>query len=142
MDISAIRHRLGIFQTFALSSNIVLRLNHMTLIYKILPDHQWQAAVQKGHFMGSPIDIIDGFIHFSDGTQVRETAQKHFQGQPDLVLVTFNSADFGDALKWEASRGGALFPHLYGPIASVLALSVISLPLDSAGIPVIPELGL
>lgn len=88
----------------------------MALIYKICPRPVWQAAEKAGRFDGAGIDLSDGFIHFSTATQAAETAAKHFAGQRDLVLVAVDDALLGEALKYEPSRGGALFPHLYGPL--------------------------
>ena len=75
-------------------------------IYKILTPKQWEDALAKGVSEGAPVDIADGYIHFSTGDQVEETAAKHFRGQGPLILVSFDIADFGDDLKWEPSRGG------------------------------------
>ncbi|MEO1491736.1 MAG: DUF952 domain-containing protein [Pseudomonadota bacterium] len=86
------------------------------MIYKILTAEQWDALQQAGETQGAPIDIADGFVHFSTAEQVRETAAKHFAGQPDLWLLTLEPEPLGEALKWEPSRGGALFPHLYAPL--------------------------
>ncbi len=90
-------------------------------IYKILPRDMWEAAMAAGHFNGSAVDLADGFIHFSTAAQVHETAAKHFAGVSDLLLVAVPAATLGDAIKWEPSRGGDLFPHLYGslPVAAV-----------------------
>jgi uncharacterized protein (DUF952 family) len=77
----------------------------------------WQQAERAGAFGGAPLDRADGYIHFSTAQQVRETAAKHFAGQADLVLVAVDSEALGPALKWEPSRGGALFPHLYGALS-------------------------
>ena len=96
----------------------------MTLVYKILPRAEWETACAAGAFLGSGIDIKDGFIHFSAEDQWRETLKKHFAGQADLVLVAVEAERLGEALKWEVSRGGALFPHLYGPLPTALAASV------------------
>ena len=96
----------------------------MSLIYKILPRAEWEAASAAGAFRGSPIDVKDGFIHFSAGDQWRETLEKHFAGQSDLVLVAVEAEALGPALKWEISRGEALFPHLYGALPTGLAVSV------------------
>ena len=85
-------------------------------IYKIAPRLQWAEAEKTGRFDGAPVDLADGFIHFSTSEQVRETAEKHFRGQDDLVLVAVDAAKLGAGLKYEPSRGGALFPHLYGPL--------------------------
>ncbi|MGF1456458.1 MAG: DUF952 domain-containing protein [Alphaproteobacteria bacterium] len=86
------------------------------LIFKIMTPAEWTAFERAGRFDGAPIDKTDGFIHFSSPDQVEETAAKHFQDAGDLVLVAVDAAPLGDALKWEPSRGGALFPHLYGAL--------------------------
>jgi uncharacterized protein (DUF952 family) len=93
----------------------------MTLIYKICPCALWNQAERDGVFRGAPVDHADGFIHFSTAEQVRETAARHFAGAGDLVLVAVETEQLGPRLKWEPSRGGALFPHLYGelPLATV-----------------------
>ena len=88
----------------------------MPTLYKILPAPLWREAERAGRFRGSEVDLRDGFIHFSTAEQVEETAHKHFAGQDDLLLVRVEAAKLGDALKWEPSRGGALFPHLYGDL--------------------------
>lgn len=112
----------------------------MSLIYKIVPRALWQDAVDAGVFIGAPVDLADGYIHFSTLEQVRETAAKHFSGQDDLFLAAFDADRFGDALKWEPSRGGALFPHLYDTFAPEDAAWVVELPLDEDGSHVFPEL--
>ena len=86
------------------------------LIYKILTAPQWQALQEQGETSGAPVDEADGFIHFSTAEQAPETAAKHFAGQDGLWLLALDSDALGAALKWEPSRGGALFPHLYGPL--------------------------
>lgn len=83
------------------------------LIYKIFKADEWAELQAKGETMGAPIDLADGFVHFSTGEQAAETAAKHFAGQDGLVLLALEAEVMGDALKWEVSRGGALFPHLY-----------------------------
>lgn len=88
----------------------------MPLIYKICPETLWREAESRGVFAGAPIDLADGYIHFSTGEQARETAEKHFAGQDDLLLIAFDDARLGEALRYEPSRGGALFPHLYAPL--------------------------
>ena len=105
----------------------------MTLIYKIVSEPAWRAAEAAGVFEGAPVDLADGFIHFSPAAQVEETAAKHFVGQPDLLLVAVEAASLGAALKWEPSRGGALFPHLYAPLDPGAAASVRPLPLRADG---------
>jgi uncharacterized protein (DUF952 family) len=88
----------------------------MELIYKIAAASLWREAEQVGRFVGAPVDLADGFIHFSTAAQVEETADKHFAGQVDLLLIAVDPAALGADLRYEASRGGALFPHLYGPL--------------------------
>jgi uncharacterized protein (DUF952 family) len=104
----------------------------MTLIYKICPRALWQEAERDGAFRGAPVDLADGYIHFSTAEQMRETAAKHFAGQDDLVLVAVEAAALGPTLKWEPSRGGALFPHLYGdlPLRSVRSVEPLRLATD------------
>lgn len=108
-------------------------------IYKILPRTAWDAAAADGTYAGAAVDLADGFIHFSTAEQVAETAAKHFRGQRDLILVAVEADALGAALKWEPSRGGALFPHLYGPLDVAHARGVHALPLDADGVPIIPE---
>ncbi|MER9968623.1 DUF952 domain-containing protein [Mesorhizobium sp. M0060] len=103
------------------------------IIYKIVPEALWREAEREGRFTGAPIDVADGFIHFSTAGQVRETAAKHFAGQSGLLLVAIDGARLGDALKYEVSRGGALFPHLYGPLDLEAVVSVHALPLGADG---------
>ncbi|CDX17501.1 DUF952 domain-containing protein [Mesorhizobium sp. WSM4935] len=103
------------------------------IIYKIAPEALWREAEKNGRFTGAPIDIADGFIHFSTAGQVRETAAKHFAGQTDLLLIAIDGAKLGDALKYEVSRGGALFPHLYAPLELDAVLWVKPLPLGASG---------
>jgi uncharacterized protein (DUF952 family) len=107
----------------------------LTRIYKILPRADWDSARSAGRYDGSAVDLADGFIHFSTGAQAPETARRHFHGQADLVVLGVEADDFGPALKWEPSRGGELFPHLYGPLDSALVREVFKAPLDAAGIP-------
>jgi uncharacterized protein (DUF952 family) len=103
------------------------------MIFKIVPASLWAAAQAAGEFTGSPVDTADGFIHFSTAAQAPETAARHFAGQPDLLLAAIDAANLGDGLRWEPSRGGDLFPHLYG----ILPLSVVAwvepLPLGEDG---------
>ncbi len=101
----------------------------MTLIYKIATQDEWTAAQAAGSFTGAPVDIADGFIHFSTAAQARETAAKHFAGAGNLLLVALDAGRLGDALKWEVSRGGDLFPHLYRPFALNEVLWTKPLPL-------------
>ncbi|TIT66830.1 MAG: DUF952 domain-containing protein [Mesorhizobium sp.] len=103
------------------------------IIYKITPQAPWREAEANGRFTGAPIDIADGFIHFSTAEQAAETAAKHFSGQTALLLVAVDGTSLGDALKYEVSRGGALFPHLYGVLDPKAVLWVKPLPLGADG---------
>lgn len=112
----------------------------MTVIYKICPVPLWKAAERTGVFRGSEVDRRDGFIHFSSADQVVETAGKHFGGQNRLLLVCIDSAKLGARLKWEPSRGGALFPHLYGDLDLTAVMRVEPLPLGPDGRHIFPDL--
>ncbi len=103
------------------------------MIYKIVPRSLWQSAEAAGVFLGAPVDLADGFIHFSTAEQARETAARHFAGQGDLLLAAVDADRLGAALRWEPSRGGALFPHLYAPLAIADVLWVKPLPLGADG---------
>ena len=105
----------------------------MTLVYKIVPRDLWRAAEAKGEFAGAPVDLADGFIHFSTAEQTAETAAKHFRGQSDLLLVAVEAEALGAALRYEPSRGGALFPHLYAPLPVAAARRVDPIPLSADG---------
>ncbi|MDQ0472495.1 DUF952 domain-containing protein [Labrys wisconsinensis] len=111
----------------------------MATIYKIATTEQWRAAEAAGRFDGAPVDLADGYIHFSDAASVRETAARHFAGQAGLVLVAVEADRLGPALRWEVSRGGALFPHLYAPLPLTAVTSVAPLPLGPDGRHVFPE---
>lgn len=110
------------------------------VIYKLLRAAQWAQAKAESRFKGSPVDLADGFIHFSTAAQVQETAAKHFAGVSDLVLAEVDESRLPHLLKWEASRGGQMFPHLYAP----LPLSAVSrtwvLPLGRDGRFIFPVL--
>ena len=113
-------------------------LDERHAIYKVCPAAEWHAAVAAGVFRGSAVDLRDGFIHFSTSAQLDETLRRHFAGQENLVLVEVDPADLGafaagspgggPYLRWEPSRGGDLFPHLYGelPVSLARRVSVIS----------------
>ena len=109
-------------------------------IYKICPEKLWRAAESDGVFRGSAVDLADGFIHFSTAEQAVETAAKHFAGQNDLLLVQVDSDRLGDRLRFEPSRGGALFPHLYGDLAVAAVSKVEPLPLGTDGKHLFPPL--
>ena len=104
----------------------------MTTIYKICTAAEWREAERAGAYRGSTADRRDGFIHFSTAEQAAETAAKWFAGQHDLVLIAVDAAALGDKLKWEPSRGGALFPHLYGDLPLAAVRRVDPLPLDAS----------
>lgn len=110
----------------------------MASIYKIVGDEEWRAAEVAGRFTGSAVDVKDGFIHFSTAAQAKETAAKHFAGVADLLLVEINADEL--SLKWEVSRGGALFPHLYEPLPMSAVLRVVDLPLCASGEHRFPDL--
>lgn len=112
----------------------------MTRIYKILCQEAWEAAVAAGRFDGAAIDLQDGYIHFSTAAQAQETAAKHFRGQAGLVVAAFDAEDLGPLLKWEPSRGGQLFPHLYGPLDPALARGLADAPLGVDGAPQLGDL--
>lgn len=103
------------------------------LIYKIFRRPEWDALVTVGETDGAPVDLADGFIHFSAAPQLAETAAKYFAKESDLVLVACDSGHLGEALKWEPSRGGALFPHLYRKLRRTDVVWDKSLPLGAAG---------
>ncbi|MDI7862278.1 DUF952 domain-containing protein [Rhizobiaceae bacterium n13] len=111
-----------------------------SIVYKIVPHTLWDETRQTGIFQGAPVDLADGFIHFSTAAQAKETAARHFAGQDGLLLVAVDSAGLGDKLVFEPSRGGDLFPHLYAPLALADVLWERSLPLGPDGVHVFPEL--
>ncbi len=103
------------------------------LVFKIFRRPEWDAFRAAGESRGAPVDLADGYIHFSTAAQLAETAAKHFAEESDLVLVAFDSAALGPELKWEPSRGGALFPHLYRPLQIGEVVWDKSLPLGATG---------
>jgi uncharacterized protein (DUF952 family) len=107
----------------------------VTSLYKILPRPEWGAALAGGWYRGSRADRADGFIHFSAAHQVAETARKHFAGTEDLLLLVVAAEGLGPALRWEPSRGGELFPHLYADLNCDRVTEVRALPLSSDGTP-------
>ena len=111
-----------------------------TTIYKICENALWREAERAGLFRGAPVDARDGFIHFSTAAQVRETAARHFAGAADLMLIAVEAAALGGALRWEVSRGGDLFPHLYGPLPLAAVRWAKPLPLGGDRRHVFPEL--
>lgn len=95
--------------------------------YKVLTADQMAVLEQEGVFTGAPVDVADGYIHLSTAAQLTETVDKHFAGQTDLYIAAVDLDAMGDAVKWEESRGGQLFPHLYAdlPLAAVIAYGPI-----------------
>ena len=112
----------------------------MTLIYKICPRTLWREAERDGVYAGSDADARDGFIHFSTAAQLPGTAAKHFAGQTDLMLVAVDGEKLGTALRWEPSRGGELFPHLYGKLLPYAVRWTKALPDEIGGQRMLPEL--
>lgn len=112
----------------------------VTTIYKIVPGGLWRQAEAEGVFHGAPVDLADGYIHFSTGRQLPETAARHFRGLDGLVLVAVDASRLAAALRYEASRGGDLFPHLYAPLDRDAVIWVRPLPLARDGSHVFPEL--
>ena len=111
-----------------------------TTIFHICRAEEWRAARAAGRHDGSSQDRADGFIHFSTAAQVAASAAKHRAGQSGLVLLTVDTAALGEALRWEPSRGGALFPHLYGPLPLAAVRRSDDLPLGADGRHLIPVL--
>lgn len=103
------------------------------LIYKIFRGPEWDDMRMRGQTQGAPVDLADGYIHFSASPQLAETAAKWFAGQSDLVLLAIKADTLGDALKWEAARGGALFPHLYRALTMADVVWDKPLPLGPLG---------
>ena len=112
--------------------------SNMALIYKLLRAEEWAAFRSSGVFSGAPGDRTDGYIHFSTAEQVRETAAKHFAGVDGLVLAEVDPRKLGAALKWEPSRGGGLFPHLYSPMTMKAVESTWTLERGADGLHVFP----
>jgi uncharacterized protein (DUF952 family) len=112
----------------------------VTIIYKICEQAAWQAAAQAGTYSGSAVDARDGFIHFSTALQLAETAARHFGGQTGLMLIAVDGDALGAALRWEPSRGGDLFPHLYGALPLKAVRWAKPLPDEADGRRKLPEL--
>jgi uncharacterized protein (DUF952 family) len=112
----------------------------MTMIYHMCRADEWAEAIKTGTYRGSSQDLADGFIHFSTAAQIVESARKHRAGQDGLLLVAVEAQRLGERLKWEKSRGGDLFPHLYGPLDPAESASAQPLPLGPDGEHVFPRL--
>ena len=109
------------------------------LIYHMCRADEWNQALRAGSYSGSSQDQADGFIHFSTAHQVRVSAAKHRAGQDNLILLEVDSERLGNALKWEESRGGALFPHLYGELPTEAVKAASPLLLDEDNMHVFPD---
>jgi uncharacterized protein (DUF952 family) len=109
-------------------------------VYKILSADAWEAARRAGRFEGAGIDLADGYIHLSTATQAPETARLYFAGRDGLVLLRIDADALGAALKWEPSRGGQLFPHLYGALDPALVEAATPIALAADGVPQLGEL--
>ncbi|NNF77713.1 MAG: DUF952 domain-containing protein [Rhizobiales bacterium] len=109
------------------------------VIFKVCDRKEWSAAKQAGCYGGAPVDLADGYIHFSTSGQLAETVSKHFAGKKDLMLVAVNTEHLGPQLRWEPSRGGALFPHLYEDLSLRHVIWEQPLPLED-GRHVLPDL--
>jgi len=103
------------------------------LVFKIFRRPEWDQLRNQGETLGAPVDLTDGYIHLSTAAQVTETAARHFAGESDLVLVALDTDALGADLRWEPSRGGQLFPHLYRPLRSGDVVWDKSLPLGATG---------
>lgn len=111
----------------------------MRTIYKICPASAWREAERAGVYRGSADDVRDGFIHFSTAAQVPGTLAKHFAGQAGLFLIAVDADVLGEALRWETSRGGELFPHLYGKLDPAAVETIATLMLAADGHHRLPE---
>ena len=110
------------------------------MVYHMCPEEVWTEAVAAGRYDGGADDRRDGFIHFSTAEQLPESARRHRAGQPGLMLIAVEAEGLGERLRWEPSRGGALFPHLYGPLLPHEAAQVLPLPLGPDGLHLFPPL--
>lgn len=107
-------------------------------IYKVLTGDQW-AAAERGELVQAPIDVTDGYVHFSTCTQIQGTLSKWFRGQQGCVLAAFYADEFGPDLKWEKARGGQMFPHVYGPVRATQAHALWLLEMGEDGAPLAPD---
>ena len=111
----------------------------MSTAYKVLTGEQWAAFVAAGVFAGAPIDLADGYVHLSTAEQLTETVDKHFAGQSGLWVAAIDLPLLGDAVKWEPSRGGALFPHVYAALPMDAVLAAAPLERGDDGAVVLPQ---
>ncbi len=109
------------------------------IIYKIFRADEWDTLVDKGMTFGTPVDLADGYIHFSTAQQVAATAEKYFAGEENLVIAAVDAEDFGDAMQWEPAREGDLFPHLYRKLRLCDIMWHKKLPLDKDGKHLFPD---
>lgn len=115
--------------------------NLPVLAYKVLTGPQMTQLEADGVFKGAPVDLADGYIHLSTEAQLTETVDKHFAGQDDLHVVAVDLEALGDAVRWEPSRGGQLFPHIYGDLPLSVAVAYGPLERDDAGAAKLPVAG-
>jgi uncharacterized protein (DUF952 family) len=108
-------------------------------VFKVLRRAEWRDAQRRGAFLGSADDRRDGFIHLSTFDQLAGTLAKHFHGREDLLLIKLDAGALGDELRWEPSRGGQLFPHLYAELPVAAARATYDLALSRSGVPTVPE---
>lgn len=111
------------------------------IAYKILTKQQMDALEAEGTFAGAPIDLTDGYVHLSTAEQAQETLEKHFAGQSNLWIAAVDLDALGDAVKWEESRGGALFPHLYAPMTLETVIAYGPVEYESDGTLKLPVAG-
>ncbi len=111
---------------------------HPPIAYKVLTGAQMAELLDKGSFAGAPVDIIDGFIHLSTAAQLSETVDKHFAGQTELIIAAVDLVLLGEVVRWEPSRGGQLFPHIYAPLPLLAVVAHGPLNRDAAGAIVLP----
>ena len=107
--------------------------------YKLVARDEWETAVATGPYGGSAVDNADGYIHLSGADTLEETARKYYAGQDDLLLLTIDLASLGDTVVWEPSRGGALFPHIYGPLPVTAVSQTRKLRVDADGTMVLAD---
>jgi uncharacterized protein (DUF952 family) len=111
-----------------------------SIAYKVMTADD-VVALDAGLFRGGPVDLADGYIHLSTGAQLTETVERHFRGQKDLTIVAVDLVALGDAVRWEPSRGGQLFPHLYGPLVSAVVRGKCLLVREANGSVQLPSVG-
>jgi uncharacterized protein (DUF952 family) len=124
---------------FARPSKRVTHPEMDTIAYKIETEDVWADAQRAGVYLGSALDKTDGFIHLSSRAQTRETAAKWFAGQTGLVLLRVELTPLGDAVRWEASRGGDLFPHIYGALPTLAVSAMWVIPVGADGAHIMPD---